>query len=103
MSESPLSVTASERAERSTPRTAVIVRHPGLRHVSEEDVLHAIGGLAGLERVPLSFEVDTARFAEEINNGSWGAAHGEIWRRASELRDLLQRTPNARPIYAGMP
>jgi hypothetical protein len=103
-------VTTNDSAERLTSavhtavkRTPVIVRHNGLRPVSADELLHAIGGTAALEGMPVGIVIDTAQFAEDIDNGNWGASHGEVWRRALEARDLLREATSARLIYAGMP
>lgn len=94
---------AGQGAPRVWRRAPILVRHQGLRHVSDDELLHALGGLGALEGVPVSVEIDTAEYAAEIDSGSWGPSHGDVWRHAGELRELLRRTPNARLIYAGMP
>lgn len=52
--------------------------------------------------IPRDTEVDTSLFAHEIENGSWGASHGLVWRAAADLRELLQRTPDTHVLYAGL-
>lgn len=82
--------------------TPVIVRHHGLRHVSEHDVLEAVGGLAAFNCIPRQVEIDTAAFAQDVENAGWGASHGAVWQKARQLRAMLQQTPDARVIYAGL-
>jgi len=72
-----------------------------MRPVSLDDVIAAVGGLAALETAPIDQVIDTEQFADDINNGNWGPSHGEVWRRAQEIRSLLRATPDARIIYAG--
>lgn len=92
-------MTAPARDERLTP---VIVRHHGLRHVSERDVLDALGGLAALNGIPRQLEIDTTAFAQDVENAGWGPSHGAVWQAARDLRTMLQNTPDARVIYAGL-
>lgn len=89
-------------ASLTTPATTLIVRHHGLRHVSEQDVLAAVGGLGALSGIPRQIEIDTAPFAQDVENAGWGASHGAVWRSARDLRAVLQATPDARVIYAGL-
>lgn len=96
-------ITGAVAAARTFSRTPVIVRHAGLKLPSLDDVIHAVGGLGALERAPVDVVVDTMRFTDDINTGSWGASHGEVWRRAADVRQQLHDTPNSRLIYAGMP
>lgn len=88
----------------ATPKTTapVIVRHHGLRHVSERDVIEAVGGLAALNSIPRQVEIDTAAYAQDVENAGWGASHGAVWQAARRLRAMLQVTPDARVIYAGL-
>lgn len=82
-------------------RVPIIVRHIGMRSVSLDEVVAAAGGLAALDAPPIDQVIETQQYAEDVNNGNWGASHGEVWRRAHEIRELLRTTPDARLIYAG--
>jgi hypothetical protein len=98
--------TASPAAQATTHtlvRTPIIVRHAGLKVPTLDDVLHALGGPSALVRTPVDVLIDTMRFADDINAANWGASHGEVWRKAEEVRQLLQQSEPARLIYSGMP
>jgi hypothetical protein len=82
-------------------RTPVIIRHLGMRGVDLDEIVAALGGLGSLEGVPIEEIVDTGRFAEDVDAGNWGPSHGEVWRRAREIRERLRSASNPRVIYAG--
>lgn len=78
-------------------RSPVVVRHLGMRSVSLNDVV----GAAKLSGAVLDQIVDTQQYGDDVDGGNWRASHGEVWRRAQEIRQLLQGQPNPRLIYAG--
>jgi hypothetical protein len=90
------------RKPKHDPRTTpVFIRHAGMRPVTMEEVLAAIGGLGTLAVPPIDEPVDTAQFADEIESGAWSASHGEVWTRARAIRQRLQALGAVRVVYAG--
>lgn len=99
----PDATSAAVTAGPSLIRSPIIVRHHGLRPVAQADVLAAVGGLAAFgSTIPRDMEIDTSSFSHEVENGSWGASHGVVWRAAHDVRTQLLSTPDARVLYAGI-
>src|SRR4051812_38366162 len=99
---SPAPSSISGQAAEKVSGVLFLVRHIGMRPVSTEQLLRAIPEQQRPgDGARVDFEVNTERFAEEVDASNWAASHGEVWSRANDLRDLLSKTPSSRIVYGG--
>lgn len=72
-----------------------------MQNVTEQEVTQTLRPLLDSSSFLIDQELNTQQFATDADNVSWELAHGEVWRRASEIREEVARHPGSRVMYFG--
>lgn len=79
----------------------ILIRQPGIREISKEDVRKSLDDRQ-LKREHEWFDVEMARFAEDVDAGWWEPADLFLRTRASEILASVRVDPDAEVHYFGM-
>lgn len=83
------------------PTHLLLIRHSGLRHVSEAEVLSSLPEpLRGLPRIDV--DVDTRPFAEQVARGDWSGQNHYLREKAAEIQKNADAVENPELHYFGL-